>query len=263
MRFWLIFLAAACSAQAEKFPGKQGDFHGFALFDFQRDGVACKIVTPKKSAAGKPWIWRARFWGHQPQLDLALLQLGWHVAYCEVGNLFGSPKAVARWDGFYKYATTTHGFHSRPALEGMSRGGLIIYNWAKTNPAKVGCIYGDAPVCDIKSWPGGKGKGKGHGPTWKRCLAVYGFTEKEASAFAGNPVDGLAPLAKAGVPLIHVVGDADPVVPVAENTAILESRYQKLGGQIKVIHKPGVGHHPHSLKDPAPLVKFILNAHVR
>ena len=35
--------------------------------------------------------------------------------------------------------------------------------------------------------------------------------EKEASAFAGNPVDGLAPLAKAGVPLIHVVGDADPV----------------------------------------------------
>jgi len=148
-------------------------------------------------------------------------------------------------------------------LEGMSRGGLIIYNWAKTNPAKVGCIYGDAPVCDIKSWPGGKGKGKGHGPTWKRCLATYGLTEKEASAFAGNPVDGLAPLAKAGVPLIHVVGDADPVVPVAENTAILESRYQKLGGQIKVIHKPGVGHHPHSLKDPAPLVKFILNAHVR
>ena len=43
----------------------------------------------------------------------------------------------------------------------MSRGGLIIYNWATANPKKVACIYGDAPVCDFKSWPGGKGKGKG------------------------------------------------------------------------------------------------------
>jgi hypothetical protein len=65
------------------------------------------------------------------------------------------------------------------------------------------------------------------------------------------------------VPLIHVVGDADPVVPVAENTAILEMRYRKLGGSIKVIHKPGVGHHPHSLKDPQSLIDFILKAHAR
>jgi hypothetical protein len=27
-----------------------------------------------------------------------------------------------------------------------------------------------------------------------------------------------------------------------------------------VIRKPGIGHHPHSLVDPAPIVKFILNA---
>ena len=29
------------------------------------------------------------------------------------------------------------------------------------NTDKVFCIYVDAPVCDFKSWPGGKGKGKG------------------------------------------------------------------------------------------------------
>ena len=27
---------------------------------------------------------------------------------------------------------------------------------------------------------------------------------------------------------------------------------------MKVILKPGVGHHPHSLKDPTPIVDFIL-----
>ncbi|HCU88240.1 MAG: hypothetical protein CMO78_04555 [Verrucomicrobiales bacterium] len=251
---------ASGSVLAEEFTGRKGSFHGFAQFEFQVQDARCRVVTPKNAAPGKPWIWRARFWGHQPQLDIALLKRGWHVAYCEVGNLFGNPKAVARWDQFYRHLTTQHNFNKRPVLEGMSRGGLIIYNWAKANPTKVLCIYGDAPVCDIKSWPGGKGKGKGHARTWRACLAAYRLNEKQASSFRGNPIDGLEPLAKAGVPLIHVVGDADKVVPVAENTAIIEERYKKLGGHVMVIHKPGVGHHPHSLKDPAPLLEFIEQA---
>ena len=77
-------------------------------------------------------------------------------------------------------------------------------------------------------------------------------------AYQGNPVDVLAPLAKANVALIHVVGDADNVVPPAENTALVEERYKKLGGTIQVIHKPGVGHHPHGLDNPTPVVEFIV-----
>ena len=140
----------------------------------------------------------------------------------------------------------------------MSRGGLIIYNWAASNPDKVAAIYGDAPVCDFKSWPAGRGGGKGSLGTWKQCLSAYGFTEPEAVAYKGNPIDRLAPLAKAGIPILHIVGDADKVVPVKENTDIIEQRYKALGGEIHVIHKPGVGHHPHSLKDPKPIVEFFL-----
>ena len=260
MRIIIALALVANSLCAVEFEGKRGNFHGFTMHDFALEGVRCKVVEPKNPASGKPWIWRARFWGHQPQLDKALLKLGWHVAYCEVGNLFGNPSAVKRWNDFYVFVTTKHDFNKRPVLEGMSRGGLIIYNWAKANPSRVSCIYGDAPVCDFKSWPGGKGKGKGGGRAWQACLKAYGFTQEKALKFKGNPIDGLAPLAKAGVPLIHVVGDADLVVPVSENTSILESRYRKLGGAIKVIHKEGVGHHPHSLADPAPLVDYILKA---
>ncbi len=89
-------------------------------------------------------------------------------------------------------------------------------------------------------------------------LKSYGLTEERLAEYRGNPVDNLEPLARARIPLLHVVGDADDVVPVAENTAILEARYKQLGGQITVIHKPGVGHHPHSLKDPAPIVDFVV-----
>ena len=60
------------------------------------------------------------------------------------------------------------------------------------------------------------------------------------------------------MPLLHVYGDADDVVPWDENTGVLAERYRKLGGSITLIPKPGVGDHPHGLTDPAPIVEFIL-----
>jgi pimeloyl-ACP methyl ester carboxylesterase len=250
--------AQAVAPPAHKaFPGKQSTWNGFDRHDFQFDGRHCIVVAPKQVGPDRPWIWRARFFGHEPQTDVALLQLGFHLVYCDVANLFGSPQAVGHWNAFYKYLTEEHGLARRAALEGMSRGGLIVYNWAAANPDKVACIYADAPVCDIKSWPGGKGRGKGSAAAWQACLQAYQLTEEQVPRFTGNPTDNLQPLAKAGVPLLHIVGAADQVVPVDENTAILAERYRQLGGSIRVISKPGVGHHPHSLKDPKPIVQFI------
>lgn len=254
----LVLAIAVAPVAASEFLGAQSEWNGFTRYDFKVDGRSCLVVVPKDSAEGKPWVWRARFFGHEPQADVRLLGLGFHLAYCDVGNLFGNPQAVRHWNRFYKLLTEEHGLSSKPALEGMSRGGLIIYNWAAANPKKVACLYGDAPVCDFKSWPGGKGEGKGSAGAWQACLKAYGITETEAMQYEKNPIDNLQPLAKAGVPILHVVGDADKVVPVPENSAIIESRYRKLGGSIQVISKPGVGHHPHALKDPTPIVQFIL-----
>lgn len=242
----MVLVAGSLSAAEEKeFPGKKTEWNGFVMY---HDGGR-KVVVPKSVADGKPWVWRAHFWGHQPQFDIALLNKGYHLVYCNVIGLLGSPEAVKRWDVFYTDLTGEHGFAKEVVLEGMSRGGLIVYNWAIQNPEKVAVIYGDAPVMDFKSWPGAGSDG---------ILKSYGFkNEVEAKAYKGNPVDNLAPLAKAKVPVIHVVGDADDVVPVAENTAVAEKRYKEMGGVFEVIHKKGVGHHPHSIEDPAPLVAFV------
>ena len=67
------------------------------------------------------------------------------------------------------------------------------------------------------------------------------------------------PSPTAEIPIIAVYGDADVDLPPEENILLLESRYRALGGEITVIAKPGVGHHPHSLADPAPLLDFILS----
>jgi pimeloyl-ACP methyl ester carboxylesterase len=132
-------------------------------------------------------------------------------------------------------------------------------NFASTHPDKTAALYLDAPVLDIRSWPGGKGTGKGDARCWAQALKIYGLTEETAPSFKGNPLDRLETIAAAGIPILSVVGDADKVVPVAENTAILKMKYQLLGGRIEVIAKPGVDHHPHSLKDPTPIVDFLLS----
>ncbi len=242
------------------FPGAKSSFHSFDRYDFKHRKRNCIVVTPKNTAEGKPWVWRARFFDDPPHVDIALLEKGFHLVYVDVAGLFGSHEAVAVWDDFYKLLTDTHGFARKPVLEGMSRGGLIVYHWAARNPKKVSCIYADAPVCDIKSWPGGKGTGRANPAEWANCLKAYGMTEEEALKARCNPIDHLEPLAKEHIQLLHVVGDADIDVPVAENTAVLEHRYKRLGGSIEVIHKPGVGHNPHCLEDPTPIVDFILRS---
>ena len=45
-----------------------------------------------------------------------------------------------------------------------------------------------------------------------------------------NPIDNLAPLAKAGVRIFHIHGDKDELVPMPANTTVLVEKYQALGG---------------------------------
>ena len=256
----LLLLLVCCSMSVADgaLPGEVTDWHGFAMHTFPLEGRTCRVAVPKAAAPGKPWIWRARFWGHEPQTDLALLAEGFHVAHIDITDLFGGPEAMRLGDALYAFLTQQHGFSPKPALEGMSRGGLFVYNWAASHPDKVACIYADAPVLDIRSWPGGLGAGQGSPEAWVKCLAAYGLDAETVLGFKGNPLDRLAPLAEAGVPVFHVCGDADEVVPYAENTAVLKERYRALGGSFAEVLKPGVGHHPHSLADPGVIVDFIL-----
>jgi len=243
------------------FPGKKSNWEGYDRYDFTVDGRECYVVVPPRALPGKPWIWRARFPEWHPEPDLMLLEIGFHVAYMDVVGLYGSPEAVAHFDAFYDFLTRRRGLSPKTTPIGISRGGLAVYNWAKKNPEKVDSIYCESPVCDFKSWPGGKGKGIASAEDWGGVLKAYGFTEEQALAYRDNPIDNLEALARAKVPILHVIGANDRVVPPAENTYLLKERYEKLGGAMAVhVNTKGPetldGHH-FSLDDPVLVVNFI------
>ncbi len=264
----LIFSTAGVSTgqqtvetnEPSTWPGAKSQWRGFDRYDFEVDGRQAYVVEPKNIAPGSPWVWRARFPDFHAEADLILLKRGFHVARINTDGMLGSPNAMQHWDKFYSFLIE-RGLAKRCALEGVSRGGLFVYGFASRWPERVACIYCDTPVCDIKSWPGGKGTGRGHEPTWKTCLQEYGLTEQEAADFKGNPIDQLAPIAKAKIPAMHIVSLNDEIVPPTENTFVLADRFRKLGGQIDIIKvesgtEESGGHH-FTHPDPLRVADFI------
>lgn len=235
-------------------------YYGYECADFKFHGRACKIVKPKWSNPNHLWIWRARFWGTEPQTEIALLERGYHLVYCDAAELFGNDGAVNLWNDYYALVHQA-GLFPKAVLEGMSRGGVYVYNWAAVNPDKVAFIYADNPVLDLKSWPGGRGKGPGSKNDWETFKRDYGInTEAAIDSFANSPINKAAYIVAGHYPMLHVCGDADETVPMEENTLLFERKIKALGGDITVIHKPNGHHHPHSLPNPTPIVDLVLKA---
>lgn len=241
---------------------KTTQWHHFQKRTFKMNGIPAWYIQPKSALQGNPWVWRAHFPDWHTTMDSILLERGFHVAYINTNDLFGHPQAMMLWDNFYDYLVNEKQFAPKVALEGVSRGGLYVYGWAKRNPAKVSCIYAEAPVCDIKSWPGGKGKGPGASTDWKKLLDLYEFTEEKAMQFADNPKDNLEGLAAFKVPVLHVVGLNDSIVPNEENSFVLVNNYIKNGGPATIFPmtsgKQALQGHHFPIENPAALADFII-----
>jgi pimeloyl-ACP methyl ester carboxylesterase len=64
----------------------------------------------------------------------------------------------------------------------------------------------------------------------------------EAQLAKHNPIDRLAPLAKAKVPIFHIHGDKDRLVPLEANSGLVKKRYDELGGRMTLEVVKGQGH---------------------
>jgi sialidase-1 len=215
--------------------GQTGDrWKGFQRIRTTLEGHEAWYVLPEHPLPGRPWIWKAAFFDWHAAMDSILLSKGMALAYVSVDNQYGSPAALQVWDRWYQYLTDSVGLAKSVALEAISRGALYAYAWARRNPDRVSCIYAETPVCDIRSWPGGKYKGLGGAPEWKELLTVYKISEDSAMHYSDNPFDHLEGLAAWKVPILHLTGIHDSLAPSDENTFVLADRYLRLGGPVTI-----------------------------
>ncbi|WP_169977221.1 alpha/beta hydrolase family protein [Tautonia rosea] len=207
---------------------------------FQVEGQTAFLILPEGASAteGMPWVWYAptlpRLPGPEERwMFERFLKAGIAIGGIDVGESFGSPEGRARYTAFYESLVQGRGLSPRPCLLARSRGGLMLYNWAVEHPESVACIAGIYPVCDLRSYPG-----------VDRASAAYGMTpEKLTDALTlHNPVDRVETLARAGVPVFHLHGDADTVVPIEANSAALAENYSKFGGEMTLRVVEGGGH---------------------
>jgi len=181
------------------------------------------IIPPQNVAPGKPWVFRSDFVNWDASVDLALLAKGYHIVTGAVPYIGDGP-VVAQWNSIYKYLTD-RGFSKKAVMEGNGGASGEVYAWAIENPDKVLCIYGENPIIHSN-------------------LAKI------------QPLDNLEPLAKAGIPILHICGSLDP--NLQSQTIECEKRYKKLGGKMIVIVKEGAEHDLSTLKDNKQIVEFII-----
>ena len=220
----------------------QGEETPFAWEYFEIKGRPAFVILPDESKrkAKIPWVFYA------PAFDRSLpsakdegwmmrqfLDQGIAIAGVDVGESYGSPEGQAVYSALYHSMLKDYQGDSKASLLARSRGGLMLYNWAANNADKVHSIAGIYPVCDLRSYPG----------LAKACSA-YGLTESQlqVSLPTHNPVNRLKSLAEAGVPIFHIHGDVDTVVPLKENSGLVAERYRALGGSMALEIAEGQGH---------------------
>lgn len=224
---------------------------------FSVAGRPAFVIWPTKpSAKPVPWVMYAPTLGEglpgqaEAWMFRQLLAAGVAVAGVDVGESYGNPRGREIYDALHKELVDEHGFDPRACLLARSRGGLMLYNWASDRPGKVRCIAGIYPVCNLTSYPG-----------LARASGAYGMTvdQLEQKLREHNPVDRVDPLVKAGIPIFHIHGDTDGVVPLDVNSGLLAQRYRAAGGNVEISVAAGQGHNMwQGFFECQPLVDFII-----
>ena len=218
---------------------------------FEINGYTATVLIPEKPN-GK-WIWKTEFFDAFEDSEVALYGMGYTRVYYQISDKFGSPEAVRLMRRFHKELIKRYGFLDEKAiLFGFSRGGLYAFNYALYYPESVAKIYLDAPVLNLHSWPWEKGGIN------QECFAKeYNVNEETMKTFRDSPLDHKEEFCEYDIPLLIVCGDEDLSVPLERNSQVLYDYYKSIGKSFEFIVKKGCGHHPHSLADVTPIVKFV------
>ena len=105
---WLVAAALLAGCASGPAVQREDTYRDHRRIHFEVDGRPCWLILPEKAAPGRPWILRPQFPETAPDADAKLVGLGYHVAYMNIDEMYGSPQAMKHWDTFYATMVRTH-----------------------------------------------------------------------------------------------------------------------------------------------------------
>lgn len=237
------------------------EWRGFRVYESKIDEFRIWVAEPKTPIKGKPWIMRIQDFGDgfHWQINEKLLNSGIYVVAINSYNVYGADYGLNLMDSLYNLVQKRFELSEKCALSGVSRAGLSAYRWTIRHPERVACIYCEGPVLDFKTWPM---TWPSSANNWTELKRYYGFSSDSlAIAYKGNPIDNLESIAKAKIPIRHVISLTDEhdtkIVPNDRNTLKAQRYLKQMGHDMNIVIIPSGMNVPYIFDDES--VKFIVS----
>lgn len=241
------------------------DWYGGRRIEFAFDGYNAWLVCPPAGTAvaeGRPWTWtmqwRTAFVNRTGASEM--LRRGWHHAAIDTFRHRMDAKGLEVNRAFQRYLVEELGLKQKAALIGMSWGGFFSVRYAATYPECVDRVYLDAPLLTFHKFLKRK---SGFAPT-EDAKRIGGneadwlkgpLDGKSWESDPRMPVNMVAPIAKAKIPVLLLYGGQDQTVPPEENAELFAARMRAADGVVRVgindaegRGRAAYGHHPHGLE---------------
>ena len=106
-------------------------------------------------------------------------------------------------------------------------------------------------MLDLRDWP------PSGSPEQEQMFKAYRINRASFEHFSDSPVDRLDAFFQNEIPLLLIAGCRDETVSFSRNAGRLLSYCERRNIPVRYYLKPEGGHHPHSLDDVSPVVRFV------
>lgn len=234
-------------------------WHGYEMIRFPFEDRDAIVVFPKAARPGAPWALKTEYWDAFPDVELRLLEAGFHVAYAKNKNRWFTREECDAKARFVRFVTEQYHLSPKCVPVGMSCGGGYAVKFAGMYPELVACMFIDAPVLNFCSIPGKPGNPV-YESMWDNefSKAYPGLNRWQLPGSGEHPICQAERIIAANIPVIMVYGLEDLTVLYEENGRLLEEAFAGTG-LLKAIPVGARGHHPHGfIGSNQPIVDFIL-----
>ncbi len=233
------------------------EWNGFKSVEFEFENRKAILVFPKCACDGNKWLLKTEYFGAFPNLEISMLEMGYHLAYIANITRWMVPDDIDVKARFAEFIIEKYSLNRKCVPVGMSCGGLQAVYFAAKYPEYISSLYLDAPVMNLLSCPMAIGRSGDFDGMIKEFFDATGITLSELLNYRNHPIDNAPAILAANIPIFLVSGDSDTVVPYHENGYYLSELYKNGGGELVEVIKPGADHHPHGLEDNTPIIDFI------